>query len=77
MSAIEPEAQETLFLPRDRGDLRILFMPIQGQTLRIKYLVIFRTKDNNNIWTYVEDTGYFPQQTRLRITGNFYAEPNT
>ena len=38
-SAAEPIAWETLFLPRDRGGLRILVPLIQGQALRIKYLM--------------------------------------
>ena len=32
-------ARETLFLSRDRGGLRIMGLVIQGQALRIKYLL--------------------------------------
>ena len=49
----EPIARETLFLPRDRGGLGILVPLIQGQALRIKYLVQLAKQDNNNIWTYL------------------------
>ena len=52
-SAAEPIARETLFLPRDRGGLGILVPLIQGQALRVKYLMQLRKKDNNNIWTYL------------------------
>ena len=52
-SAAEPIAQETLFLPRDRGGLGILVPLIQGQALRMKYLLQLRKKDINNIWTYL------------------------
>ena len=52
-SAAEPIAWETLFLPRDRGGLRILVPLIQGQALRIKYLMQLGKKENNNIWTYL------------------------
>ena len=38
-SAAEPIAREILFLPRDRGGLRILVPLIQGQALWIKYLI--------------------------------------
>ena len=46
-SAAEPIARETLFLPRDRGDLGILVPLIQGQSLRTKYLIQLERKDNN------------------------------
>ena len=52
-SAAEPIARETLFLPRDRGGLRILVPQIQGEGLRIKYLIQLGKNDNNNIWTYL------------------------
>ena len=52
-SAAEPIARETLFLPRDRGGLGILVPLIQGQALRIKYLLQLAKQDNNNIWTYL------------------------
>ena len=51
-SAVEPIAREILFLPKDRGGLGILVPLIQGQALRIKYLIQLGKKDNNNIWTY-------------------------
>ena len=60
-SAAKPIARETLFLPRDRGGLRILVPLIQGQALRIKYLTQLGKMDNNNIWTYL---GIF-QDTQL------------
>ena len=50
-SAAEPIARETLFLPRDRGGLGILVPLIQGEALRIKYLIQLGKNDNNNIWT--------------------------
>ena len=52
-SAAEPIARETLFLPRDRGGLGILVPLIQGEALRIKYLIQLGKNDNNNIWTYL------------------------
>ena len=51
--AAEPIARETLFLPRDRGGLGIMVPLIQGQALRIKYLIQLGKNDNNNIWTYL------------------------
>ena len=53
-SVAEPIARETFFLPRDRGGLGILVPLIQGQALRIKYLIQLGKKDNNNIWTYLK-----------------------
>ena len=50
-SAAKPIAQETLFLHRDRGGLGILVPLIQGQALKIKYLLQLGKKDNTNIWT--------------------------
>ena len=47
-----PIAQETLFLPRERGGLGILVSSIESQALRIKYLLKLG-KENNNIWTYL------------------------
>ena len=52
-SVAEPVTQETLFLPRDRVGLGLLVPLIQGQALRIKYLIQLGKKDNNNIWTCV------------------------
>ena len=52
-SGAEPIARETLFLPRDGGGLGILAPLIQGQALRIKYLLQLGKKDNTNIWTYL------------------------
>ena len=52
-SAAKPIARKTLFLPRDRGGLGILVPLIQGQALRVKYLMQLGKKDNNNIWTYL------------------------
>ena len=52
-SVAESIARETLFLPRDRGGLEILVPLIQGQTLRIKYLLQLGKKDNTNISTYL------------------------
>ena len=49
----EPVAQETLFLPRERGDLRILVPSIQSQALRIKFLLQLGNENNTNIWTYL------------------------
>ena len=46
-SAAEPIARETLFLPRDRGDLGILVPLIPGQSLRTKYLIQLERNDNN------------------------------
>ena len=43
----------TLFLNRDRGGLGILVPLIQGQALRIKYLLQLEKENNNNIWTYL------------------------
>ena len=37
--AVEPIAQETLYLPRDRGGLGILVPLIKGQALTIQYLI--------------------------------------
>ena len=51
--AAEPIARETLFLPRYRGGLGTLVPLIQGQALRIKYLMQLGKKDSNNIWTYL------------------------
>ena len=48
-SVAQSIARETLFLPRDRGSLRILVPLIQGQALRIKYLLQLGKKDNTNI----------------------------
>ena len=52
-STAEPIARETLFLPRDRVGLGLLVPLIQGQALRIKYLIQLGKKDNNNIWKCV------------------------
>ena len=52
-SVAEPVTRETLFLPRDRVGLGLLVPLIQGQALRIKYLIQLGKKDNNNIWTCV------------------------
>ena len=52
-SAAEPIARETLFLPRDRGGLGIFMPLIQGQALRLKYLIQLGKQDSNNIWTYL------------------------
>ena len=54
-SAAEPIARETLFLPRDRGDLGILVPLIQGQSLRTKSLIQLERK-NNNILGIFQDT---------------------
>ena len=52
-SPAEPIARETLFLPRDRQVIRILVPLIEGQELRIKYLIQLGRKDNNNMWMYL------------------------
>ena len=49
----EPIAQETHFLPRERGGLWILVVSIESQALRIKYLSQLGNKNNTNIWTYL------------------------
>ena len=51
--AAEALARETLFLLRQRGGLGILVSLIQGEALRIKYLLPLGRKDNTNIWVYL------------------------
>ena len=48
----EPIAQETLFLPRERG-LGILVPSIESQALRAKYLLNLGNENNTNVWTYL------------------------
>ena len=72
-SAVEPIAQETLYLPRDRGGLGILVPLIKGPSTQNSILnSTWKKKTTTTSGRILEDTGYLPRYTTLHHIRNSY-----